>query len=82
MLTYFIKQVCDLIGSASSGKRSLGKRDNVACAQCCKAAPNNNTGIPCNGYLCNQSKLSKLKCLLFSNLVRDKRFKTICCLFY
>ncbi|VDI78420.1 Hypothetical predicted protein [Mytilus galloprovincialis] len=43
------KQVCDLIAS------SVGKRDTVACAQCCDKPVNNSTQIPCNGYLCNQN---------------------------
>ncbi|CAC5385283.1 unnamed protein product [Mytilus coruscus] len=43
------KQVCDLIASA------VGKRSNVACAQCCNTTTNNTTLIPCNGYLCEQN---------------------------
>ncbi|XP_052070393.1 uncharacterized protein LOC127709083 [Mytilus californianus] len=49
------KKVCDLF-AAATGKRevSRSKRTNVACAQCCTTSSNNSTGIPCNGYLCNQ----------------------------
>ncbi|CAC5385286.1 unnamed protein product [Mytilus coruscus] len=43
------QQVCKLIASA------VGKRDSVACAQCCSDPINNATLIPCNGYLCNQN---------------------------
>ncbi|CAG2238907.1 unnamed protein product [Mytilus edulis] len=42
------KQVCYIIDSA------VGKRDAVACYQCCNSPPNSEH-VPCNGYLCNQA---------------------------
>lgn len=50
----FVK-VCDLLG-ASAGKRDISKRQSIACTQCCNTGPLAN-GFPCNGELCNQSKL-------------------------
>ena len=47
-------QVCSILSAAQLGKK---KRDLVACAECCTAAPD--TSGPCNAKLCGLSKLTE-----------------------